>query len=52
MDKGYTTLSIPTELYKKVEKFIKEHPEYGYASVTEFFKDSLRKNLDELGKRS
>lgn len=41
----YRTLSIPEELYKEVEDFIKKHPEKGYSTVTEFFKEALRENL-------
>jgi len=46
MDKKYKTLSIPVALYEEVEKFIREHPEKGYASVTEFFKEALREKLE------
>lgn len=47
MVKGYRTLSIPEDLYRDVEEFINEHPEKGYAGVTEFFKEALRKHLRE-----
>lgn len=46
MDNKYKTLSIPVALYEEVEKFIREHLEKGYASVTEFFKEALREKLE------
>ncbi len=45
--KGYKTLSVPIPLYDEIEVFILSHPEFGYASVTEFFKESLRMRLRE-----
>jgi metal-responsive CopG/Arc/MetJ family transcriptional regulator len=38
----YKTISLKGEVYKEIENFIKEHPEAGYISVTEFVRDALR----------
>ncbi len=43
---GNTTISLPTEFFINVHDMLEEHPEFGYVSVTEFIKDSIRRNLE------
>ena len=38
----YKTVSIPEELGTWVEQWIINHPEYGYKTVAEFFKEAAR----------
>ena len=42
---GYRRFSVPEELIKEVEDYIRANPSQGYTSVAEFVKDSIRKNL-------
>jgi len=42
MVKRYRTVKLPYEMITAVEKLIGEHPEYGYASLADFIKDSVR----------
>jgi len=41
--KGYTQVSLPKELHKKIEEFISENPELGYKTIAEFVKDAIRR---------
>jgi len=42
--KGWTTISFPKEMVEKIKKIIKEHPELGYKSVSDFIIDAIRKH--------
>ncbi len=48
---GYTTLSIPTELRKRVEGII-GRGRAGYTSFSEFAKDAIRRRLEELERKA
>lgn len=42
MRREYVNLKLPKDLVEMVEKFIEEHPEWGYTSVPEFVKEAIR----------
>ena len=42
----YSSARIPKELFESVEKFISEHPEMGYRSVSELVNELLRRELE------
>lgn len=42
MRRHYKTVKLPEEMVDAIEQLLKEHPEYGYVSVAEFIKDSVR----------
>jgi len=42
MVKRYRTVKLPYEMIAAVEELIRAHPEYGYASLADFIKDSVR----------
>ena len=42
----YSSARIPRELFESVEKFISEHPEMGYRSVSELVNELLRRELE------
>ena len=44
----YSSARIPKELFDRVDKFITEHPDMGYRSVSELVNELLRKELDRL----
>ncbi|OYT60722.1 hypothetical protein B6U81_04515 [Thermoplasmatales archaeon ex4484_30] len=44
----YTTISLPAELHRKINKFIKENPGLGYGSVAEFAKEAIRMRVSDL----
>jgi Arc/MetJ-type ribon-helix-helix transcriptional regulator len=44
MPKRYKNVSIPLELYEKIEKLV-ENNEYGYVSVSDAVKDAVRELL-------
>lgn len=46
--KRYVTVSVPVELSEIVSKVVKSK-KYGYISVSEFVKESIRERLRELG---
>ena len=43
----YSSARIPKELFERVEKFISEHPEMGYRSVSELVNELLRRELEK-----
>ena len=45
MTKGYTTVSIPDPLMKKVEDFIQANPGLGYRNRSEFIIEAIREKL-------
>jgi hypothetical protein len=47
----YKTISIKIETIEMIEKFMKEHPEWGYTSVTEFIRESLRAEMEKHTKK-
>ena len=48
MRKKYKTVSIPEELAIMIEEVI-ESDNYGYSSISEFVKESVRERLRGLG---
>jgi Arc/MetJ-type ribon-helix-helix transcriptional regulator len=42
MVKRYRTVKLPAKMLEAVEQLVKEHPEYGYSSIADFVKDSVR----------
>jgi Arc/MetJ-type ribon-helix-helix transcriptional regulator len=42
MRRRYKTVKLPEEMVDAIEQLLKEHPEYGFFSVAEFMKDSVR----------
>lgn len=40
--KKYRNLSIPSEFIAVLEKFLKDHPELGFTSMSEFVKAAVR----------
>lgn len=45
---SYRTISIPEEMYMIIENLIKECPELGYKTVTEFVKEAIRSKIYEV----
>jgi len=46
----YSTISLPTNLYEKIQKMIEEKPDTGYNSVADFSKEAIRLHVAELKK--
>jgi len=44
----YRGISIPAQMFEEVEKIIKEKPELGYKTVTEFIKNAIREKLQRI----
>jgi len=44
----YTGLSVKKELMDIIKQFIKDYPEYGYRSLTDFVEDAVRRRASEL----
>lgn len=47
---GFRGTSLKTDLVADIELFIKEHPEAGYKSVSDFVQESTRLRIQELRK--
>lgn len=37
----WKTISLPEEMIKEIDKYIKDHPEYGYTSVSAFVRMAI-----------
>ena len=54
----WKTISLPKEMLNEIKKFIEDHPEYGYSSVSDFVTTAIRAYgdyrilLEEPSKRS
>lgn len=46
--KGYESVNLPTELYKRVRGLVESRGEFGYRSVTEFVAESVRRRAEEI----
>ena len=44
----YSTISLPKELYDKLQRFIEENPELGYSSVADFCKEAIRLHVEGI----
>ena len=42
----YRTVSLPHDFYEEIKAFIESHPEFGFTSVTEFVKYSIRAYIE------
>ncbi|WP_287950955.1 ribbon-helix-helix domain-containing protein [Acidiplasma sp.] len=49
---SYTTIKVPDELLKEIEKLIKDHPELGYRNRSEFIIEAIRDRIILLKKSS
>ncbi|MGB9693888.1 MAG: ribbon-helix-helix domain-containing protein [Fervidobacterium sp.] len=47
--KKYRMIGLPEELYLEIERIV-DAGKYGYASVSEFVKDAVRRRLEEIAK--
>ena len=44
----FRTMSLPSELLKDAEQYVRKHPEKGFLSLSDFVKDSIRRQLERL----
>jgi len=44
----YSTISLPKELYDKLQELVDKHPELGYGSVADFCKEAIRLHVEEI----
>ena len=49
--KKYRNLSMPAEFISEIERFIKERPELGYSSMSEFVKAATRAYMNNYQKK-
>ena len=49
--KPYKDVKIPEELYLNIKKFIEEHSELGFRSVSEFVNSSTRIEMERIEDR-
>lgn len=47
MRENYRSVSIPIELYNKIQKIVKKRS-YGYRSVSEFVTDAIRRRVEKI----
>jgi Arc/MetJ-type ribon-helix-helix transcriptional regulator len=47
---AWSKISIREELAKRVERFVKSHPELGYKSISDFVHEAIRLRLEDLEK--
>lgn len=47
---GFRGTSLKSDLVASIERFINEHPEAGYKSVSDFVQESTRLRIQELRK--
>lgn len=46
----YRSIKLPDGLVETIENFIDAHEKYGFNSIVDFVKDSIRKNLEKYQK--
>ena len=46
----YRSIKLPNGLVEAIENFIDAHEGYGFNSIVDFVKDSIRKNLEKYQK--
>jgi len=44
----YSTISLPKELYDKLQEILEENPDMGYSSVADFCKEAIRLHVQEI----
>jgi len=44
----YSTISLPKELYDKLQEILEENPDMGYSSVADFCKEAIRVHVQEI----
>ena len=47
-ERAYKNISVKNELAELIEEFVKNHPQFGYRSISQFMEDAARKRLEEL----
>ena len=47
----YKSVTLPEPLLNRIERFLKNNPEYGYTSIAEFIKEAIREKLS-IGEQS
>ncbi|HYV08387.1 MAG TPA: hypothetical protein VEL81_02245 [Thermoplasmata archaeon] len=45
-------MTLPEALLSRTERFIRDHPELGWATVTEYVRDAIRRTLPEDEKKA
>jgi Arc/MetJ-type ribon-helix-helix transcriptional regulator len=48
MPNRFRTIKLPEEMAKHIELMVSRHPEWGYRSMADFVKDSVRHNFHWL----
>jgi metal-responsive CopG/Arc/MetJ family transcriptional regulator len=46
--KGFRGTSLKSELVSDIEKFIQQHPEAGYKSISDFVQEAVRTHIREI----
>lgn len=47
----YTSISLPKKFTKRIEEYIKKHPEEGYTGITDFIKEATRNHIHSKMKK-
>lgn len=47
---GFTGVSLKTGLAQAVQKFVDDHPDAGYKSISDFVHDAVRHRIEEVKK--
>lgn len=48
MSERWRRISVRSELVQVIEEIIKKRPELGYASISDFITDSMRRRVEEI----
>jgi Arc/MetJ-type ribon-helix-helix transcriptional regulator len=48
MSTRFRTIKLPEEMVRRIELLLSKHPEWGYRSVADFVKDSVRHNFTSI----
>ena len=46
--KGYSSVTLPEELIRQVEEFIRAYPDLGFKNPTDFIKDAIRRRVERF----
>ena len=47
-NKNFRSVSLPEFLVRRIESILKERPDLGYTSVSEFIRDACRDKIEEV----
>ena len=47
---GYSSVNVPSALYRRVKALIRARDELGYRSISEFAVEAIRKRAEEIEK--